>query len=128
MFAFAIWDVARRRLILARDRLGIKPLYYAVTDRELMFASEIKTLIARRPAATFSNATCCRSSSRAGMLPATRPSSRSSNASRPGASLTWSANEGIAIRRYWHLPAAGENGASMASAAATLRATAAPRR
>ena len=45
MFAFAIWDSNRRRLFVARDRVGIKPLYYFQSDSSLWFASELKSII-----------------------------------------------------------------------------------
>ena len=46
MFAFAIWDSKRRRLFLARDRVGIKPLYYFQDSKAFYFASELKAIIA----------------------------------------------------------------------------------
>jgi asparagine synthase (glutamine-hydrolysing) len=45
MFAFAIWDAQRHRLFVARDPMGIKPLYYFHSDRYFMFSSEVRTLL-----------------------------------------------------------------------------------
>jgi len=104
MFAFALWDRTRRTLLLARDRLGIKPLYYAVTDKQLLFASEIKAILAAdgiRPALN------------EGILPeflATRFVSGPETFFRgvqkllPGRTLSWSPTEGLRERRYWRLP------------------------
>jgi asparagine synthase (glutamine-hydrolysing) len=45
MFAFALWDARLQRLVLGRDRIGIKPLYYARVDNTLVFGSEIKSIL-----------------------------------------------------------------------------------
>jgi asparagine synthase (glutamine-hydrolysing) len=121
MFAFALWDRALGRLLLARDRLGIKPLYYAAGDGELLFASEVKALLAAglRPGLN-----------RAALpeLLATRLVAGEDTLFRgvrklmPGRTLTWSAGEGLRQRRYWQLPAPAPGSApSLGEEAAELR-------
>jgi asparagine synthase (glutamine-hydrolysing) len=121
MFAVALWDRAERRLWLARDRLGIKPLYYACTDHELLFASEIKALLTAGVKGAFND----------GVLPeylATRFVSGEETFFRgirkllPGHTLSWSARDGFTRRRYWQIPApAAEPARSFDAEAKDLR-------
>ena len=46
MFAFAIWDARTDTLLLARDRIGVKPLYYTLGDQAFLFGSELKAIVA----------------------------------------------------------------------------------
>jgi asparagine synthase (glutamine-hydrolysing) len=124
MFAFAIWDKKQRRLLLARDRLGIKPLYYACTGNELVFASEIKSIL---------TSGCVRPKFNEAVLPeflSTRFVSGDETFFQgihkllPGHLLTWSADAGVRTKRYWQLPAPAPDGGelSMEAQARDLRA------
>lgn len=110
MFAFAIWDRPRRRLFLARDRFGVKPLYWYLRNSVFMFASEIKAILAHPrvsrdvcyPALneyfTFQNVlTDATLFDGVRLLP-------------PGCTLTLEAREGAepTIDRYWDYPFAQE--------------------
>jgi asparagine synthase (glutamine-hydrolysing) len=104
MFAFAIWDRARGRLLLARDRLGIKPLYYAVTDHELLFASEIKAILAGGSLRPALNQAILPEFLATGFVAGPATFFRGVQKLLPGRTLSWSPAEGFAERRYWRLP------------------------
>ena len=102
MFAYAVWDEAAGTLFLARDRLGIKPLYYAWDGRTLRFGSEIKTMLedpAFRPTldplALDEYLTYL-------YVPAPRSIYREVRKLRPGHTLTATAR-GVEEREYWDL-------------------------
>src|SRR5215813_123094 len=104
MFAFALWDAGQRRLLLARDRLGIKPLYYAVTDRELLFASEIKAILAIGHLRPAFDESVLPEFLATGFVSGPDTFFRGVRKLEPGRTLTWSAETGIEERRYWQLP------------------------
>jgi asparagine synthase (glutamine-hydrolysing) len=101
MFAFAIWDRPQRRLLLARDRLGVKPLYYALSDDgALHFASEIKALLAAgavKPELNYA-ALSDFAANRAPMGDATL--FRGIKRLPPGHTLLWRDGK-VSIERYW---------------------------
>ncbi|HEX5462210.1 MAG TPA: asparagine synthase (glutamine-hydrolyzing) [Steroidobacteraceae bacterium] len=103
MFALAIWDAPRRRLVLARDRLGLKPLYYSLENGRLRFASEIKALLA--------DPTLPRALHRQGLLdllgyefvPAPATLFEGIRKLLPGCLLTVEADGQARMTRYWSL-------------------------
>src|SRR5262245_39016186 len=103
MFAFALWDGPRRRLLLARDRLGIKPLCYALTPQELLFASEAKALLAAglRPQL---NRRALPEYLATGFVSGEETLFQGVRVLPPGHTLSWSRAEGLRARRYWRLP------------------------
>src|SRR6266403_3129981 len=107
MFAIALWDDRRRRLLIYRDRLGEKPLYYVRTGKRLLFASEIKALL-RDPAVD-------RTVDPAALYdylsfqynPRRETIFRGIVRLKPGTMLVVSA-DGVSERTYWELPVSAD--------------------
>jgi len=103
MFAYAIWDCVRRQLVLARDRLGIKPLYYAVKDDgALYFASEIKALVEARAVRPELNYNALADYAANRYTSGEETLFRGVKRLLPGHTLVWRDGE-IKIERYWDL-------------------------
>ncbi|MEM4847075.1 MAG: asparagine synthase (glutamine-hydrolyzing) [Thermosphaera sp.] len=102
MFAFALWDRKHRRLFIARDRLGIKPLYYTEAEGSLVFASEIKAILQHPKVHARLNVNALNSYLSLKYVPAPQTMFADILSLPPGHVLTCD-QSGTAIRPYWDL-------------------------
>jgi asparagine synthase (glutamine-hydrolysing) len=102
MFAFAIWDKRDSKLFLARDRLGIKPLYYIYKDNKFMFASEMRALLEDKSISRELNPIALDYYLSFLYIPAPLSVLKSIKKLMPGHSLSLK-NGSLDIRRYWRL-------------------------
>ena len=104
MFAFALWDEARQELVVARDRLGKKPLYYTQAGDTLFFASEIKALFCSPHISREIDPVSLDQYLTLGYVPAPRTMFRKIMKLLPGHLMTFSQGR-LTVRQYWDLMA-----------------------
>jgi asparagine synthase (glutamine-hydrolysing) len=102
MFAFAIWDGRRPSVLLARDRLGIKPLFYHLSADRLVFASELKAVLQDPTVPRHLNLSAVESYLAYGYVPGDRCIFEEISKLPPGHTLTWS-NGRVRIAQYWDI-------------------------
>lgn len=121
MFDFALWDARRRRLLIGRDRLGVKPLYVLNDGRRLAFATEAKALLRLPGVRTELDHDCLADYLHLGYVPAPRSIFRGIRKLPPATLL---AVEGGQVRewRWWRLPQTLETGVSEAEWVERVRA------
>lgn len=103
MFALAVWDEREQRLLLARDRLGIKPLYFADVEDGLLFASELPALLAGLDSRPPIDSTAMGQFLSFGYVPAPRTIFRGISKLRPGQYLSASHGQ-VETGTYWQAP------------------------
>ncbi len=119
MFALALWDSRRRKLVLARDRLGKKPLYYFVRGSRIVFGSELKALLAHGAAPRELDAEALVQYLACEYVPAPATILRAVR-KLPAAHLAVFDERGLRLRRYWDLPAPAEAAISAEEASREL--------
>jgi asparagine synthase (glutamine-hydrolysing) len=104
MFAFALWDADRQCLFLARDRLGIKPLYFSAVAGELLFASEIKAILAGSRSRPAFNRAVLPEFLASRYVAGSETFFEGIHKLLPGHTLCWTARAGLHGRHYWQPP------------------------
>lgn len=102
MFGFSIWDKVNQRLFIARDRLGVKPMYFAETPRGLLYATELKSILAAGLVAKELDADALCEYLVHFYIPGERSAFRRIKKLLPGHYIVADA-KGIAVRRWWDL-------------------------
>ncbi len=121
MFAFAVWDARRRRLILGRDRLGKKPLYYWTDGRSLVFGSEIKAVLADPTVPRELDPGAIPAYLTFGYVPTPRTFFAGIRSVPPGHVLTVSEGAAPVLERYWAPPVRSEPDGRSGDLAANAR-------
>ncbi len=104
MFAFAIWEMHGQRLFLARDRLGIKPLYYSLDDKRLLIGSNIQSVLAAGGVDTSIDPVALHHQfTLHAVIPAPRTILNGVRKLQPGHTLTIERDGTTALRQYWYL-------------------------
>ena len=103
MFAFALWDRVERRLTLARDRMGIKPLYWARTDGLFLFASELKALVDHPGWTPEIDRDALAAFARLSYVPSPLCIWKGARKLEPGTLLTFETGKPPTITRYWNM-------------------------
>lgn len=120
MYAFAIWDREQRELFAARDRLGIKPFYYRSTLHGLLFASEIKSILAVMPERAGVDTSLIDAYMEFGYVPGEETMHKGVQRLLPGHCLRWQDHR-LEIRPYWDLSFGEPREESLAIAADDIR-------
>lgn len=103
MFGLAVWDERKRRLILARDRMGQKPLYYTKQNGVLLFASELKAILKYPGIKKEIDPVSLSKYLAYEYIPAPRSIIKGINKLEPGHMLIWQ-NQDISLKQYWDIP------------------------
>ena len=119
MFAVAVWDRARQQLLLARDRVGKKPLYYSLADGGLVFSSELASLLEYPGISRDVDAVALDNYFALGYVPAPRTIFSHVKQLEPAHFLRWKEGQ-IEVARYWRLCQRAVSGRSPEELAANL--------